>query len=412
MSECDYTDYELLKFAKENGMIDMHTIYMQKLEMDREEALKTHNYPIWQGSTNSLWYTYLPDATKERGKKLVKRKSEKDIKEAIFKFYNDKKHSKNNKTMNNVFYEWSKKKIEYNEICKGTYDRYLNDYGRFFESKEIGNMKIKDISEDYLEEFVKKTISECHLTTKSYSNMKTLLIGVFKYAKHMNYTDISINNFLKDLEISRRSFTKKSVCKELQVFKDKEIPLILNYIYEHPTVQNLGILLVFQTGIRSGELAALKFSDIEGNQMHIQRTEIKYKGDGKRECIHEIADHTKTDAGDRYIILTDSALKTIELIKRSNPVGEYVMQIGYHRILSNSYNDILYRICDECHIPRRSMHKIRKTYGTTLIDGGVDESLVMLQMGHKDITTTKKYYYFSNKGLDSKVDQIKKAINF
>ena len=58
------------------------------------------------------------------------------------------------------------------------------------------------------------------------------------------------------------------------------------------------------------------------------------------------------------------------------------------------------------------MHKIRKTYGTTLLDSDVDEKFVVEQMGHADITTTKKYYYFSNKSAESKMKQINAAISF
>ncbi len=58
------------------------------------------------------------------------------------------------------------------------------------------------------------------------------------------------------------------------------------------------------------------------------------------------------------------------------------------------------------------MHKIRKTYGTTLLDSDVDEKFVMEQMGHTDIATTKKYYYFSNKSTENKVKQINSAISF
>jgi integrase len=58
------------------------------------------------------------------------------------------------------------------------------------------------------------------------------------------------------------------------------------------------------------------------------------------------------------------------------------------------------------------MHKLRKTYGTTLIDNGVDESLIMTQMGHKDISTTRKYYYYANKDSDTNRKQIRNAINF
>ena len=67
--------------------------------------------------------------------------------------------------------------------------------------------------------------------------------------------------------------------------------------------------------------------------------------------------------------------------------------------------------CDAVGISHKSPHKIRKTYGTMLIDGGVDESIIMEQMGHKDIMTTKKYYYFSNKSDEKKYEQIEKAVS-
>lgn len=38
-----------------------------------------------------------------------------------------------------------------------------------------------------------------------------------------------------------------------------------------------------------------------------------------------------------------------------------------------------------------------------------DDSTTMEQMGHKDITTTRKHYYFSNKNDKSKSEQISKA---
>ena len=63
-------------------------------------------------------------------------------------------------------------------------------------------------------------------------------------------------------------------------------------------------------------------------------------------------------------------------------------------------------------LPHRTMHKIRKTYGTTLIDAKVDEGFIKEQMGHSDITTTKKLYYFSNKTEKNKTIQIENAISY
>ena len=50
--------------------------------------------------------------------------------------------------------------------------------------------------------------------------------------------------------------------------------------------------------------------------------------------------------------------------------------------------------------------RYEKTYGTTLIDSDVDEGFITEQMGHSDISTTKKLYYFSNKTTKNKEKQI------
>ena len=59
----------------------------------------------------------------------------------------------------------------------------------------------------------------------------------------------------------------------------------------------------------------------------------------------------------------------------------------------------------------RSMHKIRKTYATKLINNNVDEKIIMRQMGHTDISTTKQYYYFNDKSDDDARLQIQNALS-
>ena len=58
---------------------------------------------------------------------------------------------------------------------------------------------------------------------------------------------------------------------------------------------------------------------------------------------------------------------------------------------------------------KKSLNKIRKTYGTILLDNGVEESLVIAQMGHTDIKTTKRYYYRNRKSLQQKSEVIDKV---
>lgn len=399
------SEKELLQWACDNGMLDITAITTMMTMKKREEILKKHEYRVWQGK-NGRWYTYL---NAKNGRRQISTSSLEKLEDRIVNHYTD---LESEPTLEIVFYEWLSERLKFNEISKGTYDRYVNDYKRFFDESDLKWLKIKNISEDDLDEFIRQTIAEKELSQKAYSNLRTIVRGVFKYAKRRKYTNINISVFFQDLDLSKRMFKKVKHNPESQVFSEDEIPKLIEWLDTHPKVSNYGVILALQTGLRTGELAALKYSDINDNIMHVQRQEIKYKGEIKGEVIHEIVDYCKTDMGDRYIYLTDSALAIIKKIKLMNPFGEYIMMENDKRVLTNTFNDRLSRACKSLGIPVRTMHKLRKTYGTTLIDNDVDESLIMQQMGHKDISTTRKYYYFANKDNESKMNQIKNAINY
>ena len=161
--------------------------------------------------------------------------------------------------------------------------------------------------------------------------------------------------------------------------------------------------------MRIGELCGLKPEDISGKYIHICRTEVKLRDDDGN-WVTEIKEYPKSEAGDRYIIISDSAKETLGLIMQARTNGEYLFTCGSKRIRSHSFRQKLRVVCKELDIRYRSNHKIRKTYGTMLIDNGVDDSIVAEQMGHTDIATTRRYYYFSNKSEDKKREQINHAV--
>lgn len=393
-----YTDKEYLQAALESGMIDLTTLQCQMEMAEKNKYLKEHEYRIWQGK-EGRWYTYLPKNGKRR---LVGKKDKETIENAIVAFYREKDA---NPTIEELFHLWVNEKIDMHEIRKGTYDKYCNDFNHWCDS--IKHYKIKGIDEDMLETFIRYVIGNYELTVKSYGNLRTVIIGIFKYAKRKKFTSISISTFFRDLQISRKIFKQSPRDQRKEVFSDEETEIIIKYLRDNPTLIRLGILLCFQTGIRIGELIALKFSDVEDGMLHIQRQEVKEK-DENNKTIVKVVEYTKTEAGNRFIILTENAMRTIEMLKNYSH-AEYIMQRD-KRIRCSTINHELYRICSRCNIVPKSMHKIRKTYGTILIDSGVDDSIIMEQMGHSDITTTRKYYYYGRNNQIKKRQQIESAI--
>lgn len=394
----------LLNYLTSNGTIDLDEVCIEYEMKKYEELLSKHPYDIWQGK-NEYWYTYLPDAKK--GRVLKKRSTEQNLKNLVVEYYREQEE---NPTIAEVFREWLEKKIAYKEIQKGSADRYETDFERFFINTGFADKRIKRVEEDELEEFIRMQIAEKNLTMKAYSGLRILIRGIWKYAKKRKWTTISVSEFFGDLDISRNTFRKVIIEKEDQVFSEDEVPAIAQYIRENITIWNLGVLLVLQTGVRVGELSALKHEDWQSNILKIRRTEIRYKDENGKNTVG-IKEFAKTDAGVRDIILSESGMETLRLIVKLNPNGEYLFENEQgKRIRGNTFNKRLDGILKQLGFHHRSIHKGRKTYGTTLIDSGCEDSLVMNQLGHTSIETSRKYYYFLNKTKEHQVQQIQKAI--
>lgn len=394
---CELTDKELLNYAIENGIISRDTI-QEKIEMnERKRYLEQHNYEVWKGK-DERYYTYLPDKHSKSGRKLLKRTNESAIEDAIVDYY---KNMSNEPYIEDVYNMWIESKLSYGEIQRQTYDRYSTDYDRYIKNSFISEIEFRFITEDLLEEFIKTTIHSMNLTSKAWSGLRTLINGIFKYGKKKGYTNISITNFMGDLDLSKKIFTKKYVDDSLKVFTAEEERMIADYILnQEPSLLLYGVLLAFQTGMRVGELSALKWSDIKENSINISKTEIRYKDDDGN-YIFEVRDFPKTDAGFRNVIITKQTINLLKKIKEiSGSCNEYIFTKSGKRMRGHAFTEKLYRICDDLEIQRRSGHKARMTYGTHLIDAGVPDNITISQMGHTDIKTTRAFYYYNNKSRE------------
>lgn len=361
-------------------MLDLNTIQVLYTE---NYIMEKHNEKIWQGS-NGRWYTYVPSAENKAKRRLIAKSSKEKLLEAVLEFYNPKD------TVESVFYEWLDKKLERGEIYKQTYDRYENDYKKYL--KNIGSLTFNKISQLWLEDYIKDKIKDEKLTSKQWSKVRTLIYGIFKLARKKKLIDFSITEFMEEIDIGKKSFAPKVRKDEEQVFTDEEALKIISWIDNNEeNINRLGIKFAFLTGLRAGELAALKVSDIDGNVIHLSRTEIRYKNEEGHWTI-DYRESTKGKVGYRDVVLIDEAKSLIDrIIELSN--GTELIFNGYTGL---NFTQNLERICKRVGIKPRSMHKIRKTYCTCLINAEVPENVIKAQVGHVDIKTTKTYYYFNN----------------
>lgn len=244
--------------------------------------------------------------------------------------------------------------------------------------------------------------------------MRTIANQVFEFALEMEWIEV---NPAKDIKLNSAVFAKSKKKSKEEVFDYFDKDTLEKYILanDHKNTVPYGIVLNFQLGLRVGELVALKWSDIGTNSVDICRTEKVYSPINietleKLPTVHEIAEHPKTDAGFRTILLTDKAKEALKRIKDFNKAhgieSEWVIsnEAG-RRIYKETVNDVLYSCCDKADLLRRSNHKIRKTTLSAWLDSGMNIDKVCEMAGHEDIETTMRYY---SRNRDSDEDIILK----
>lgn len=373
------------------------TDLQDQIEMaKRQEILSKHTFKIWLGEDGN-WHTYLPD--KEKGRVPKKRKNKKDLEEIIYLYW---KEEVENPTVEDVFHEWVNEKLENKEIIPATKMRYEVDFERYFlDDRKFGKEHIKDITEDDLEIFIRKSIVKYNLTSKGYSNLRLLVYGIFKRAKKK--VNFSVTNLVRDMEISKRSF--KKVIKEdyEEVFDEDEFQKVVQHLQNNQDTINLGLLLIFATGMRVGELSTLKASDWKNGYISIRRTETIYK-DESNNYIYDIKEFPKTDAGIRDIAVPTSSAWIINKLISMNSNGEYLFESKGKRIKALTFRKRIKSICSKLDIYEKSPHKIRKTYGSILLDNSIDKKLILDQMGHVEILTTEVNYHRNRKTANKKIE--------
>ena len=379
------TKDELLRILLEDDNIEL-SISADNDNMAKK-YLSRHPYQIWQNK-NGRWFSYLPPEEGEKKRRQISSKTKEELEKKIVSYWNGQE---DNPTVEEVFEEWLKFKQEFDNIKQATVCRNRVEFNGYFDC--IRDKKIRSVTIMDIERLMRGAVAKRPIKTKRYSNIRSIAYGIFDMARKMGYVNFRIKDVIADINISKNAFDTSVKPNEEQIFLPNEEAMVIEYLEAHPEPQNLGLLLMFKTGMRIGELVALKPSDLSGNKIHISRTETRYVDEnGKTRTL--VSESPKTMAGVRDILVTDDAMWIVKKLRAQNPFGEWLLMKDGKRVVADAMRKRIYRICDKVGIPRKSPHKIRKTYGTKLYDARVPESLICSQMGHTDISCLKSYYYF------------------
>lgn len=384
-----------LKYAIENGIINLSHI-QEQIEMNkREEILKEYRGNMWKASDGYWKIRMTYDETGQ--KKVFKRRSKQDLEDLIVKAHREKVE---NPKIKSIFEDWAQRKFDLKKISVQTYQRYHQDFNRFFGI--LGEKKIRSIEPEDVSNFLEEQISEHNLTAKAFCNLKTITRGTLKWAKRNKLIDWNVQELFYDLDVTDKSFKKSIKEDSKEVFNDAEMKRIVEYLKENQDMVNFGILLMFVTGLRVGELSALKWEDWDSNTgiIRIRRTEVRHYENHKG--IFEVKDFPKTEAGIRNVVVPQGCIWILQKLRNMSAFCEYIFSKDGKRLNTYSFRNRLRTVCKNTGCVQKSPHKIRKTYCTILLDHSVDNQMVISQMGHSSISCSETYYHRDRKNLQKK----------
>ena len=388
----------LFTTAVKEGIIDLDQLDTAVRMKKEKEYLSKHKGSIWQGK-NEYWYTRIDG-------KLIKKRRKEDLEESIISYYRALDESET-PTFKSTYREWIRSKQEFKEVKESSILRYQDDYNRYFKGSKFELIPIADVNDVALDEFVRDVISKYELTSKSYSCFRTVVIGVFKYAKRYHYTDFSVSSFFKDFQISKSAFKKGSE-RKAYIYSKREREELYEYFMSNPTIEHLGLALMCLTGLRVGELAALKLEDNIGScKLYIHRTETRVETESGRRIV--VQDTAKMGHDDT-IIIPKAAQRIIDITKMRTHDDEYLFSKNGSRVTARSYRRYLEKACKEIGIRYRPPHQMRKTYASILLSEGVDEAIVKKEMRHTDISTTRAYYQYITESDKEEKDIIDRIV--
>ena len=145
----------------------------------------------------------------------------------------------------------------------------------------------------------------------------------------------------------------------------------------------------------------MRKEDIKQYSVLVRRTEVEAEDENKK-LIRTVQEFPKTEAGNREVFVPNAYAWLLEKIRTHSRNGVYAFEIKGKRVQTGRFSARLETICNHLNIAARSLNKIRKTYATALLNADVSERVILAQMGHTDLETTKRYYYKDNREEEQK----------
>lgn len=257
----------------------------------------------------------------------------------------------------------------------------------------LGTLKLEALNTKKLQEW-KNTISEKTISVKTKQNIYKELHALLNYGVKLEYLQKNpLNNIGNFKDVYFETETKK-----LQYYTAEEFKKFISVAKANcNTLKDFGIYvffnIAFYTGMRKGEINALKWSDIENNKyIHVRRSvSQKIKGSS----IVETPPKNKSSC--RTLQMPQPLIEILQEHKRmyekvSGFTEDFRVCGGASCISDTTLSDKNRQFAEEANLRNIRIHDFRHSHASLLANEGINIQEIARRLGHSDIKMTWNTY--------------------
>lgn len=262
----------------------------------------------------------------------------------------------------------------------------------------FGNKKLKDITPGMLTDFYCKLTITNHdgekvpIGSATAKKLYTIMQSVFHFAVSQGYLK---ETPCKGVILPTKDVTQDD--KRKYLLEDELLRFI--QLFEGYTVLNTIVKVLLYTGMRSGEALGLQWSDIDFDKRLITVNHTLSDVGGKH-----FLTTPKTQTSKRTIYITNDLLEILKEHKKKqhelafmlrgqfeHPEMVFTSELGNYKDRS-CLNTSFKRFLKGTGFEFMTLHCLRHSNATLLLNSGVDLKVVSEHLGHSDVGTTANIY--------------------
>lgn len=266
------------------------------------------------------------------------------------------------------------------ELKHPTFIKYRSIYRKYLEHCFQGYLVLELTEEVVVKELRKSFVGDSTPSDSLYKSIYCVLNKIFRYSAENYHT-----------QIIRISYQKhRGGNRPVKILNRTEQAKLVKYLYHDMNADKLGVMICLLTGLRLGEICALRWEDIDLQEkvLHVKRAVQRIEVDDQKSRTILWEGDPKSVFSKREIPISDTLAGLLTLYQKS---GKYVLKCD-RPMEPRTYQNHFQKYLREAGVEKTNFHVLRHTFATNCIDHGADVKSLSEILGHSDVKITLNRY--------------------